>query len=269
MHAFRRDARSVPSPRIMTKDSGGTSGGRPTLRGVSRTAPGALDTPGDHDQIVPGVYALPLTRVQAHLIDEVPLSLIDAGLAGSSGRIGRELTSRGRSLADVARVICTHGHPDHAGGARELARRGVEILIHPADAERMRTGLGTAIRRPSRGHFFAAMTPELAAFTPIVDGDILPVLGGLEVVHTPGHTPGSVCLYGARDRVLFVGDALQRRGGRVSFASGLYSDDHAQAKRTVKRLATLDVEVLVFSHYPPLREGVAETLAHLARQVTD
>ena len=63
---------------------------------------------------------------------------------------------------------------------------------------------------------------------PIEDGDVLPVLGGLEVVHTPGHTPGSVCLYGARDRVLFVGDVLQRRRGRVSFASGLYSDDHAR-----------------------------------------
>ena len=54
---------------------------------------------------------------------------------------------------------------------------------------------------------------------PIEDGDVLPMLGGLRVIHTPGHTPGSVCLYGVRDRVLFVGDTLQRRFGRVSFAS--------------------------------------------------
>jgi glyoxylase-like metal-dependent hydrolase (beta-lactamase superfamily II) len=132
----------------------------------------------------------------------------------------------------------------------------------------MRTGLRTALRHPSRGRFFAAMTPELPTFTPILDGDILPVLGGLEVIHTPGHTPGSICLYGARDRVLFVGDVLQRRRGRVSFASALFSDDYAGAKRTVTRLAALDVQVIVFSHFPVLSEGATRALGELARQVT-
>jgi glyoxylase-like metal-dependent hydrolase (beta-lactamase superfamily II) len=213
---------------------------------------------------IPRVHALPLVRVRAYLVDEEPASLIDAGHAGSSGRIGRALTVHGRSLTDLARVICTHGHPDHAGGARELAAMGIEVLIHPADAEAMRTGWRTALRRPSRGRVFAAMTPELPEFTPIQDGDVLPVLGGLEVVHTPGHTPGSVCLYGARDRVLFVGDVLQRRFGRVSHASALYSDDYPAAKRALQRLAELDVEVIVFGHYPPLTVDAARTISELA-----
>ena len=89
------------------------------------------------------------------------------------------------------------------------------------------------------------MTPEPPNLTPIEDGDILPMLGGLRVIHTPGHTPGSVCLYGARDRVIFVGDTLQRRFGRVSFTSGLYSDDHAAARHAVKRFAELDVQTIV------------------------
>lgn len=218
--------------------------------------------------ITPGVYAIRLTRVQAHLIDEQPASLIDAGYAGSHDRIERALTAHGRSLVDLSRLICTHGHPDHAGGARELAERGVEVFIHPADAEGMRTGLRTALRHPSRGRIFAAITPELPTFTPVLDGDVLPVLGGLEVIHTPGHTPGSICLYGARDRVLFVGDVLQRRRGHVSFASALFSDDYAAAKRTVKRLAALPVEVIVFSHFPALRQDATRTLWELARQVT-
>ncbi len=141
--------------------------------------------------------------------------------------------------------------------------------MHPADAASLATGWRAAIRHPSRGRIFAAMTPQPEQIIPIVDGDVLPVLGGLEIVHTPGHTPGSVCLYGARDRVLFVGDALQRRLGRVSYASGLYSDDHAAAKRAVKRLAALDVETIVFSHYPALSEGAARILAALARDVAD
>src|SRR5512134_2572041 len=89
--------------------------------------------------ILPRVHEVPLLRVHAHLVDEEPATLIDTGYAGSSGRIGRALERHGRSLADLARVICTHGHPDHAGSARELADLGIEVLIHPADAEGMRT----------------------------------------------------------------------------------------------------------------------------------
>jgi glyoxylase-like metal-dependent hydrolase (beta-lactamase superfamily II) len=181
---------------------------------------------------------------------EPDLSLIDCGYSGSAARIARAIEAAGRSMDELARVICTHGHPDHAGGARELALAGVAILIHP-----------------SRGGIFAAMTPEPPATQPIEDGDILPILGGLEVVHTPGHTPGSVCLYGRRDRVLFVGDTLQRRFGTVSFASTLYSDDIGTARRSVQRLALLDVDTVVFSHFPPLTEGASETLAALARRL--
>jgi glyoxylase-like metal-dependent hydrolase (beta-lactamase superfamily II) len=132
----------------------------------------------------------------------------------------------------------------------------------------MRSDWRAALRHPSRGRIFAAMTPPLEAFTPLRDGDVLPVLGGLEVIHTPGHTPGSVCLYAARDRVLFTGDVLQHRFGRLSFASRLYSDDYRRARRTAQRLSSLDVETIVFSHFPPLTEGAAETLAELTRNGT-
>jgi glyoxylase-like metal-dependent hydrolase (beta-lactamase superfamily II) len=221
------------------------------------------------ETVLPGVHAIQLTRVFAHLVDGDAAGLIDTGYAGSTPAIERNLSGLGRRLEDVARVVCTHGHPDHAGGARALADRGIEVLIHPADAERMRTGWGSAVRHPSRGRLFAAMTPPLERFTPLADGEVLPMLGGLRVIHTPGHTPGSVCLYGARDHVLFVGDALQRRGGKIGFASALYSDDRRAAERAVKRLAELDVEVVVFSHYPPIHEGANEALRELAGRVRD
>ena len=97
----------------------------------------------------------------------------------------------------------------------------------------------------------------------MADGDVLPTLGGLRVVHTPGHTPGSICLYSPRDRILFTGDVLQRRRGRISFASGLYSDDHAEARRSVQRLTELDVRMIVFAHFPTLHENANEALAGL------
>ena len=218
--------------------------------------------------IVPGVQAIRLTRVFAHVLDD-GAALIDTGYAGSTGAIERALARLGHRLDDVQRVVCTHGHPDHAGSARALADRGIDVAIHPSDAERMRTGWGAVIRQPSRGRLFGAMTPPLERYTPLHDGDVLPMLGGLEVIHTPGHTAGSVCLYGARDRVLFVGDALQRRRGKIAFASALYSDDVRAAERAVKRLLAYDVDVVVFSHYPPLHEGANDALRDLARRIRD
>lgn len=214
--------------------------------------------------MTPDVVEIQLARVKAHLILEPDLALVDCGYAGSIRGIRRAIAARERDPSELRRVVITHGHPDHAGGARELAAGGAEIFIHPADGERLRTTWRDVVARPSRGGVFAAMTPRPPRFQPIEHGDILPILGGLRVVHTPGHTPGSVCLYGARDRILFVGDTLQRRFGKVGFASALYSDDYAQAKRSAKRLAELDVKTVVFSHFAALEEGAAEVLGALA-----
>jgi glyoxylase-like metal-dependent hydrolase (beta-lactamase superfamily II) len=213
------------------------------------------------------VAEIQLTRVKAHLVLEPELSLIDCGYVGSGGRIASAIMAHGRTLAELRRVVITHGHPDHAGSARELAAIGVPIMIHPADWAGLQRRWRDLARRPSRGGVFSAMTPTPTSFEPIHDGDVLPMLGGLRVIHTPGHTPGSVCLYGERDRILFVGDMLQRRFGRLSFASGLYSDDAAAARRAVKRLARLDVETLVFSHYAALEVGAAQEIARLASRV--
>jgi glyoxylase-like metal-dependent hydrolase (beta-lactamase superfamily II) len=219
--------------------------------------------------VAPNVHTIQLQRVRAHAIIEGDgVTLIDTGYTSSLPRLARALEGLGRTVADVRRAICTHGHPDHAGGARALADRGVEVLIHPADAANLELTIGSMIRRPSRGRFFAAITPPLPAYTPLTDGQVLPVMGGLEVIHTPGHTPGSVCLFAPLSGVLFVGDVLQRRFGRLSSASVLYSDDPATARTSLQRLADLDVKTVVFSHYPPLIDDPKGALAALVGAAT-
>ena len=216
-------------------------------------------------EIAPGVHAVRLLNVYAFLIAEPQLTLIDAGLIGSGKRVQRYVEGIGRSLEDLSRIICTHAHPDHIGGVRELAgEREVEVLMHPLDLAGLSVTLRDAVANRNRGQLIAYFTRHPGEATPIEDGQILPTLGGLQVVHVPGHTPGSVCLYAAAHRLLFVGDALQVIRGRVTFASRVFSEDFPLARASVARMAELDVETIAFSHYPPLRDGANGVLRALA-----
>jgi glyoxylase-like metal-dependent hydrolase (beta-lactamase superfamily II) len=168
-------------------------------------------------------------------------------------------------MDDLGRIICTHAHPDHIGGVRELAGdRGVEVLMHPADLAGLNVTLRDAVANRNRSQLIAYFTRHPGEATPVEDGQLLPILGGLQVVHTPGHTPGSICLYLVRDRLLFTGDALQRIRGKVTYASAFFSEDLALARASVARLAALDVETIAFAHYPPWRDDANGTLRALA-----
>jgi glyoxylase-like metal-dependent hydrolase (beta-lactamase superfamily II) len=218
-------------------------------------------------EIAPGVHAVRLLSVYAFLVDEPQLTLIDAGLIGSGGRVRQYAKRIGRSLDDLGRIICTHAHPDHIGGVRELAgEREVDVLMHPADLGGLSVTLRDAVANRNRGQLIAYFTRHPGEATPIADGQLLPILGGLRVVHTPGHTPGSICLYAERHRLLFVGDTLQVIRGKVTFASSVFSEDLPLARASVARMADLDVETIAFSHYPPWREGANEVLRGLAER---
>jgi glyoxylase-like metal-dependent hydrolase (beta-lactamase superfamily II) len=216
-------------------------------------------------EILPGVHAVRMIGSQAYvLVDQDEITLVDAGHVGSGLMLRRYLTRIGRSVEHITRIVCTHGHPDHIGGVHEIAAwSGAEILLHPADAERLRIRFREVIANFSPGPIVALLTRAPANATPIDDGDVLPVLGGLRVVHTPGHTPGSVSLYSAEKRFLIVGDMLQCVRGQVTLPNYFFTDDMALARRSIARLADLDVETILFSHYPPYRENAREVLRSL------
>lgn len=130
----------------------------------------------------------------------------------------------------VSTIVATHGHNDHINAAVELAERvDAPIALHPDDLM-----------------LWEAIYPSRPPERELADDGKVPVVGGtLSVLHTPGHSPGGVCLYGqiAGDPVLFSGDTLFRGGPGATGRS--YSDFPTILESIRTRLLTLPAETVV------------------------
>lgn len=159
--------------------------------------------------------------------------------------------------------MLTHAHPDHTGGAAELARRtGAPVAAHAADAGYVQAGQAPP-RDPAvtGARLFARLPggrfPAVEVAQPLAVGDLLPVGGGLRVVHTPGHSPGHVSLLHEPTRVLITGDALFNVAG-VRWPVKLFCTDFRMTRRTAHVLGELDYDVAAFTHGPEITDNARE-----------
>ena len=98
------------------------------------------------------------------------------------------------------------------------------------------------------------------------DGEQLAIREPVNVIHTPGHTAGSICLYLPTQRVVIVGDAMQRRFGRLGPRAESVTVDSKEARRSLEKLLTLDFDTVCFGHFPPLRRGAKDALRQLVQR---
>ncbi|MEM0322084.1 MAG: MBL fold metallo-hydrolase, partial [Thermoprotei archaeon] len=149
------------------------------------------------------------------------------------------------------------------GGAAKLAERyGAKILIGELDAPYV---IGDSRLPPPRGlagvgfRLFGGLV-RFEHFKPngvLKDGDSV---GRLRVVHTPGHTPGSICLFDTETHTIFSGDALLSSGGEPSPPSKSFSLNYVEAIHSTKRMVELNVENLCPGHGEPIVGGVSVKL---------
>ena len=208
------------------------------------------------------------------LLTDRKLALVDTGYQGGAGRIISELNRLGYEPSDIANIVITHHHADHVGNLFELKRASqAKVFAHPADAPYIdgsqsrpgpvRPRLLSRLLAPLR-RFWSAQ--PAAVDIPLTDGDELPILGGARVLHTPGHTPGSICLFLPKERLIIAGDVLNNRFG-LGLPSKAFSIDMAQNIRAIERLATLDLKIACFGHGSPLTHNAGSAILNFARRL--
>jgi len=206
-------------------------------------------------KIVEGIHMLPGIK------NECNIYLIDCELVVDTGT--GEFFTQARTeienicgIESVKRILNTHGHFDHIGGNLKFRNASwAEILCHEKEKKMVETGEG------SLSEVFGKMSRFAQVGKTFKDGDILETKSfSFSVIHTPGHTPGSICLYEPRKKILLSGDTLfDFSVGRTDFPGGSASD----MRKSLQKLSLLDINHLLPGHGAPRSMGVDFMLKQL------
>ncbi|SDY69444.1 Glyoxylase, beta-lactamase superfamily II [Micromonospora pattaloongensis] len=229
-------------------------------------------------QVAPDVWRIPtvgraFVNSYALVDDDGSVTLVDCGVKKAPARIVAGLAAIGKTPADVTRIVLTHAHPDHAGGAAELSRRtGAPLAVHAADVPYAEAGRApTPDQSLASGRLFSRLPggtfPPVQVGQLLADGDVLDVAGGLRVVHTPGHSPGHVSLLHEPTRVLITGDALFNVAG-MRWPPAFFCADFRMTQETAHVLGELEYDVAAFTHGPEIGERAREQVRSFLARVS-
>lgn len=192
------------------------------------------------------------------------LVLVDAGSGRHAKGILRSISMLSEKAGPLRHLVITHGHSDHIGGAAAIAAHtGAQIWMHPADAKALTSGQGNSAVAPAGSWLAGRLVPGRVKPAP-VDGElehdqVLPFAPDWRVVHLPGHTLGSCCLYQAANGILIMGDSVMRWFGRLTLPFRMVTVDSERNRRGLRELCQLGFEAALLGHGPPIMSD-----AHLA-----
>jgi glyoxylase-like metal-dependent hydrolase (beta-lactamase superfamily II) len=223
----------------------------------------------DLTEIAPHIYRLGVPTSGVFLLLDERITIVDTGPRWGRKRILKAIRELGRDPAEIERIVLTHAHFDHIGSLAAFRdHEAPERHAHPVAAKALRRERKsqatpwpwvTWIYHYTLGRL---LEPRSDADYHLEEGDVLPVLGGMRTIHTPGHTDGHLSLLLEEHGVLLSGDALQVRGDQLT--APLVFGDRVEARRSVARLAGFEFETLAPSHFDVQRDEVRARVTELA-----
>ena len=224
-------------------------------------------------EIFPGVHMVPSVRLsRVYLIVGETLALVDSGLPWNPSGIVKYIRSIGRDPSELRQILVTHSHPDHTGGTLSLVKAsGAGVVAHRSDTKRLNGNRAILAYIGNLGKVnaplpFMGKTPVAAL---VNDGDVLPISGGIRVIHTPGHTAGSVCYLLEDMGILFSGDTIFADGDKLSRSVPFPGYDRDRYIRSLKRLSEISFEGVCGGHGTPLLAGGSDKLQTLLMESPD
>ncbi|SET93996.1 MBL fold metallo-hydrolase [Paenibacillus sp. NFR01] len=210
------------------------------------------------------MLTIPMNNDEIHPIllkDDDGYTLIDTGVPGGSEALIAAIEGAGARLEDIKRILITHQDLDHIGNLPVLKRRlpEAEILAHPGDipaitgskpmikmTEARLAAMPEAIRQNTQR--FLEQLKTLGDITELNDGDRLPYGGGIQIIHTPGHTPGHISLYVPDQELLLAADELRIIGGELEGPAPEFTPDLPLALASLRKFAGLKVRSIICYH---------------------
>lgn len=211
------------------------------------------------------VYRLDLGNVNAYLVDDGDVTLIDAGMPNATGDVRAELAGAGYDEGDVDRVLVTHFDVDHVGTLAHLEFDGPIYAVEP-DASFLE---GTRKSPLSNHKGLLQRVADLWLTRPSVEVRRLAdeeSLDGFTAYHTPGHTPGHAVYFHEDLGVGFLGDLVREEDGRLATPGWFICYSTTENARSVRDLAARDlpIDVVAMGHGQPIVGDGAAALADLA-----
>jgi len=197
-----------------------------------------------HPFSIPVAPGITLDRfVYSYLVYGETITLIDTGVAGCEKQIFDYILSTGREAADISEIVLTHSHPDHIGAAWAIQEAtGCHIAAHVAEREWIEHVERQKCERPVPG-FDTLVSGSVQVDRVLRDGETTepdPIHGWeLEVIHTPGHSPGSISIFMHGNGALFSGDAIPVAGDLPVYDDALASMQSLERLRGIPGIRVL------------------------------
>jgi len=197
--------------------------------------------------------------------DENHLVLIDTGYPTQTEALQKAVVDAGFNVETLTEIIITHQDWDHLGGLSELTKVApkAKILAHMDEVpyiEKQKTPikLGAMLERYDtltyeqkvacnvRKEMYDNLNVKVSQL--LTEGEMIPICGGIDVIHTPGHTPGHIALFLEESGIMVAGDAVNHFDGQLESSNPVFTQDMTLANESFEKIKAIDMNGIISYH---------------------